>query len=136
MHERILQEFAEYGFSLYAVEEKRGDKFIGFIGFHHATLDIGFCPCVEIGWRLDKHFWGKGYATEGAKACLDYGFRHLDFDEVYSFTAIINKPSQRVMQKVGLQLDHYFDHPEIPKDNRLKPHVCYRMTKHDHHPLW
>lgn len=124
----IQKEFSECGFSLYAVEEKSSESFIGFTGFHRATLDVEFCPCIEIGWRLDKPFWNKGYASEAAAACLKHGFNVLGFDEIYSYTAIENKASQRVMQKIGLSTERYFDHPEITEDNVLRPHVCYWMT--------
>lgn len=128
-HQRILQEFAQYGYGLYAAEEKRSGSFMGFIGFHRANMDVAFCPCIEIGWRLDRRFWDRGYATEGAKACLEHGFQKLGFERVYSFTAIRNKPSQRVMQKIGLEFERYFDHPNLPKGDPLRPHVCYYREK-------
>lgn len=66
----IIAEIKENGFGLYAVEVKETNEFIGFIGFHRATFESDFTPCIEIGWRLKKEVWGRGYATEGAKACL------------------------------------------------------------------
>lgn len=95
----IKKELKEYNYGLYAVEVKKSKEFIGFIGFHKATFEADFTPCIEIGWRLKRDAWGKGYATEGARACLEYGFTNLNFKEVYSFTAKINKPSQNVMKK-------------------------------------
>ena len=71
-YEAIMDEFQSYGYGLYAAELKETGEFIGFIGFHHATFEADFTPCVEIGWRLKKEVWGKGLATEGAKACLEY----------------------------------------------------------------
>jgi len=125
----IRQEFAAYGFGLYAVETKTGREFIGFIGFHRATFAADFTPCVEIGWRLQRSAWGQGYATEGAKACLEYGFTHLDFTKVYSFTAKINKPSERVMQKIGLTFGQEFDHPRVDPGSPLCRHVLYYAGK-------
>ena len=124
----ILQEFLEYGYGLYATEEKERGSFIGFIGFHWAWFKADFCPCIEIGWRLNKQYWGKGYATEGAKACLEHGFTNLKFDKIYSFTSICNNASQKVMQKIGMQLEQYFDHPDIPEGHPLRPHICYRVN--------
>ena len=124
-YKKILEEFSEYGYGLYAVEEKCSDNFIGYIGFHRAKFEIDFCPCVEIGWRLDKEYWGKGYATEGAKACLKHGFMNLGLNKVYSFTTVVNMASQKVMQKIGMKLERYFDHPGIPQDHPYIPHVCY-----------
>lgn len=121
----IQKEFAQYGYGLYAVGEKGGSDFIGFIGFHWARMDVDFCPCIEIGWRLQKHCWGRGYATEGARACLQHGFEVLGFQRVYSFTAAENATSQRVMQKLGMRLHRYFEHPGIPQGHPQKPHVCF-----------
>ena len=127
---RIVQaEFAENNFGLYAAEEKSSGSFMGYIGFHHANLDTGFCPCVEIGWRLAKQFWNNGYATEGARACLAHGFSNLGFSEVYSFTAVANTPSQNVMRKIGMQFYEHFEHPGIPAGHPLRPHVCYVIRK-------
>ena len=127
-YDLIQQEFADYGYGLYATEEKASGRFMGYIGFHHAKLAVNFCPCIEIGWRLDKAFWNKGYATEGAKACLDYGFSHLGFEKVYSFTAIVNLPSERIMQKIGMKLEGHFEHPDIPEGHPLRSHVFYVAT--------
>lgn len=129
MRKTIQAEFEECGYGLYAAQEKDSGQFMGMIGFHHAYLDVSFCPCIEIGWRLDKRFWNKGYATEGAKACLDHGFNNLEFNEIYSFTAIENIPSQNVMKKIGMQFFEYFEHPDIPCGHTLKPHVCYKVNK-------
>ena len=123
--ERIQQEFADYGYGLYVAEEKATGLFMGFIGFHHPEIPADICPGLEIGWRLAKAFWGKGYATEGAAACLRYGFAHLGFTRVYSFTAVKNGPSQRVMQKSGMKLDRYFDHPNVAESTGLRQHVLY-----------
>lgn len=125
----IQEEFLQCGYGLYAVEEKSSHCFIGFIGFHLARLATDFCPCVEIGWRLNKAYWNKGYATEGAKACLKHGFASLGFHKVYSFTAVKNIPSQRVMQKIGMRFYQHFEHPEIIEDHPLRPHVCYIIEK-------
>ena len=124
-YEVIQKEFAEYGYGLYAAEEKISRDFMGFIGFHWARMDMDFCPCVEIGWRLAHRYWGKGYATEGAAACLQHGFEQLGLDKVYSFTAVGNIASQRVMQKIGLQQELFFDHPGIPEGHPQRAQVCY-----------
>lgn len=124
----IQREFADCDYGLYAAEEKATGLFMGYIGFHRAEFAVDFCPCIEIGWRLDKAFWNKGYATEGAKSCLEYGFSSLGFDKVYSFTATVNLPSERVMQKIGMTLERYFDHPGVPENHPLRPHVLYVAT--------
>lgn len=125
----IIAEIKEFGFGLYAVEVKEANEFIGFIGFHRATFESDFTPCIEIGWRLKKEAWGRGYATEGAKACLQYGFEELGFDEIFSFTADINEPSKHVMRKIGLQFIKEFDHPRVDKDSSLLKHVLYHIKQ-------
>lgn len=125
----IEKELKESNYGLYAVEVKATGNFIGFIGFHKASFSAGFTPCIEIGWRLCKSAWGNGYATEGAKACLVYGFENLGFEEVYSFTASINLPSENVMKKIGLQFVGEFEHPNVDNGSILKNHVLYHIKK-------
>lgn len=130
-YERIREEFQRLGLGLYAVEVKESGQFIGYIGFHEASFPSPFTPCIEIGWRLSSSAWGKGYATEGARACLSYGFRELDLREVYSFTAKINEPSENVMRKIGMTKITEFDHPSILKSSPLKKHVLYLKRNPD-----
>ncbi len=66
------------------------------------TKPAHFTPAVEIDWRLASAYLGKGYATEGAKAVLAYGFENLNLEEVVSFTAVQNMRSRRIMEKIGV----------------------------------
>jgi ribosomal-protein-alanine N-acetyltransferase len=127
--ERIMDHFKDYGYGLWAVDIKETHDFIGFIGFYTAKFESCFTPCVEIGWRLDEKFWNKGYATEGAIKCLDYGFNILGLNDIFSFTSKINKPSINVMKKIGLIEQDTFLHPNISEDNPLRPHVLYKIDK-------
>ena len=113
------------GFGHWAVEEKESGKFIGRLGF----LNPEGWPGFEIGWTLAREAWGKGYATEAAAACLDYGFEKLRFRDVYSFTSVLNKSSERVMQKIGMEKEGEFDHPKIEQGHPLRRHVLYRVGK-------
>ncbi|SMF87769.1 ribosomal-protein-alanine N-acetyltransferase [Paenibacillus uliginis N3/975] len=126
-YQSIVSELKECGFGLYAVEVKDNKEFIGFIGFHRATFKADFTPCIEIGWRLKKEAWGKGYATEGAAACLQYGFNELGLRDIYSFTADINEPSKNVMTKIGMRFIKTFSHPKVEKDSPLNKHVLYHI---------
>ena len=128
LYRKILHEHETRGYGLYAVEHREIGEYIGFIGFHMADFPSAFTPAVEIGWRLDKQFWGRGLATEGAKACLEYGFQELGFPEVISFTSKRNTRSQRVMEKIGLRFDREFDHPDIDPEHPLCRHVLYRKS--------
>ncbi|MDI4643672.1 GNAT family N-acetyltransferase [Cohnella hashimotonis] len=126
----IAAEFKECGFGFYAVEETQSQAFIGFIGFHRATFEADFTPCIEIGWRLKKEAWGKGYATEGATACLQYGFNELGFNDIYSFTAEVNKPSENVMRKIGMRFVRTFNHPKVEEDSPIRKHVLFHIGSH------
>ena len=88
LYQGIQDEVKAYGYSLWAVEEKDSQKFIGLVGLHHSDLRIfAGKEAVEIGWRLRKEFWNRGYATEAAQACLDFAFQQAGLSEVYSFTS-------------------------------------------------
>ena len=86
-------------------------------------------PCVEIGWRLTRKAWGHGYATEAAKACLDYAWNVLHLDKVYAYTAALNLRSQKVMDKIGMKMAGKFDHPKLEAGHPLQPHVVYEITR-------
>ena len=98
LYQGIQDEVKAYGYSLWAVEEKSSQEFIGLVGLHHSDLRIfAGKEAVEIGWRLRKEFWNRGYATEAAQACLDFAFQQAGLLEVYSFTSLLNQLSQKVM---------------------------------------
>lgn len=126
-YDRMNDRMRDLGFCWFATELKETQQWIGFIGLARASFEAHFTPCNEIGWRLLPEFWGKGLATEGAKACLDYGRSVLGMEEIYSFTAKINLPSERVMQKIGMTKIGEFIHPKIDADHRLNPHVLYKL---------
>jgi len=127
--ERIEHAFEVQGFGLWAVEVPGIAPFIGFIGLSSPRFETDFTPCVEIGWRLATEHWGHGYAPEGARAALEYGFDVVDLDEIVSFTTTANLKSQRVMQKIGMHRDPAddFDHPGTPGWHGRR-HVLYRLT--------
>jgi RimJ/RimL family protein N-acetyltransferase len=130
---RIQKHFDDHGYGLWAVEVRSGPPFIGFIGLAIPRFETHFTPCVEIGWRLDANHWGKGYATEGAQAALDFGFIHSRLTEIVSMTTVANSRSRRVMEKIGMihsQADD-FDHPLLPDGHPLKRHVLYRLRRAD-----
>ena len=132
MIDRINKHFENYGFGYWAVDELETKNFIGFIGFGQPRFESFFTPCIEIGWRLSQQFWGKGYATEGAKACLKYGFEILALDKIYSFTATINQRSEGVMKKIGMEKIGEFNHPIIP-NHKLTQHVIYLIKNPSNH---
>ena len=100
--ERIKQHFVRHGFGLWAVELIGIADFIGFTGFSVPSFEAHFTPCVEIAWRLARDYWGFGYATEAAFAARDYGFAHLGFEQIVSFTVPANQRSRNVMERIGM----------------------------------
>ena len=119
--------FSRWGFTFYAVDRLDSQEWIGFIGLKGINFEASFTPGVEIGWRLQKKHWGCGFATEGALACLKYGFEVLSLDRIWSFTAVPNKRSERVMKKIGMLKIGEFDHPKLEKGHWLERHVLYRV---------
>jgi RimJ/RimL family protein N-acetyltransferase len=129
--DRIATHFAQHNFGLWAVEIPDVSAFIGFIGLSTTDFKAPFTPCVEIGWRLAAAYWGQGYASEGAKAALAFGFETLQLSEIVSFTVPPNRRSRRVMEKIGLTHDPQddFGHPLLPSDHPLHTHVLYRLRR-------
>jgi RimJ/RimL family protein N-acetyltransferase len=127
-----LRQFAQQGWSNWAVELRATGEFIGFIGLSVPRRQLPFSPCVEIGWRLRRTAWGNGYATEGAKRCLRMGFERLGLSEIVSFTTVTNLPSVAVMKRIGMRnADADFEHPAIPVGHPLRPHCLYKITREE-----
>ena len=102
---------------------------MGYTGFMIAEFESDFTPCIEIGWRFQKEFWGHGFATEAANACLEYGFNSLNFKKVFSFTSVLNHKSEAVMKRIGMFQDGTFGHPKISSEHPLHLHVKYSIHK-------
>lgn len=117
------------GWGFGAIELKQMHEFIGFIGLRSQPTQFDFAPCMEIAWRLAKQFWQKGYATEGTQAVLDYAFNMLKLNEVISFTASVNTPSETVMKKLGMHKVKEFNHSQLPVNHVLARHVLYEKYK-------
>jgi len=134
---RLRDEIAERGWGFWAVEAKdpAGEgqgRFIGFTGLRIPAVPLPIGPCVEIGWRLAHEDWGRGYASEAARAALDYGFEVLGLAEIVSFTALQNVRSQAVMQRIGMvNRGEVFDHPGVAPGHPLRAHCLYRLARED-----
>lgn len=129
--DRIEAGFSKHGFGLWAVEVIGSGEFIGFTGLSIPGFEAPFTPAVEVGWRLALSAWGHGYATEAARAALDFGFGERGLPEVVSFTSPGNERSVAVMRRLGMTRDPKddFEHPRLPPGSRLSHHVLYRMTR-------
>ncbi len=134
---RIRRELLECGYGLWAVESPGEAPFLGFVGLAAPAFDAPFTPCVEVGWRLAWPFWGKGYATEAARAVLSHAFGPLGLREVVSFTTEANLASRRVMEKLGMRRDprEDFEHPSLRPGHPLRPHVLYRIRREAWHAV-
>jgi RimJ/RimL family protein N-acetyltransferase len=128
---RIRECWAERGYGLWAVERQGTGRFIGYVGLWPATFPAHFTPAVEVGWRLAADQWGHGYATEGARAALTYGFETVGLDEIVSFTSALNVRSLRVMERLRMQRDRAgdFEHPSVPDGHPTRAHVLYRIRR-------
>jgi RimJ/RimL family protein N-acetyltransferase len=132
---RIRTGMEERGWGFWAVEVKgaaqTGSPFIGFVGLSIPSFEAPFTPCVEIGWRLAKEHWGFGYASEAAAASLGFAFEKLRLQQIVAFTVPLNKRSIRVMERIGMSRDPAgdFEHPKLPADHPLRPHVLYRVNR-------
>jgi len=126
---KISFKIKEQGWGLWAVSVPGAAYFIGFIGLSAPSFKAHFTPAVEVGWRLSYDYWGRGYATERAKAAIKYGFEKLGLEEIVSFTAEQNHRSISVMKRIGMHHDPSddFDHPSLPIKDRLCRHVLYRV---------
>lgn len=125
--DRMQKQFAERGYCYFAVEKLSNQALIGFIGLAYQSYEAPFTPCVDIGWRLAKEHWNQGYATEGAKRCLQHAFQEVGLQQVYSVAPAINLPSIQVMKKIGLQFDYDFEHPKLLNFDRIRNCVLYSI---------
>jgi RimJ/RimL family protein N-acetyltransferase len=135
--ELIRAHFAARDYGFYAVEVPGVHAFIGFVGLMHGRFEVpGFgLNWIEMGWRLSRAVWGKGYATEAAHAVADFAFRELKLPEVQAITVPANKRSRRVMERLGMthNAQDDFKHPRLADGNPLQPHILYRLTPDQHY---
>jgi RimJ/RimL family protein N-acetyltransferase len=128
---RSEERLAIFGFAKWALERREDGAFIGVVGLSpiHPTLPLpaGF----EMGWRLAREAWGRGYAAEAAKAAIADGLGRGGLTEVFAFTSRPNLRSQAVMERVGLTraptLD--FDHPALVEDHPQRPHLVWMARR-------
>lgn len=110
---RMIKQFETKGYCYFAVDTLNENKFIGFIGLSEQIFEADFTPCVDIGWRIKKEFWNKGFATEGAKKCLVYAKEILKLQHVYAIAPKINVKSEKVMINIGMKKQTEFEHPML-----------------------
>jgi RimJ/RimL family protein N-acetyltransferase len=131
--DRIEEGFIALGYGLWAVELPGEAEFIGYVGLALQNFEAHFTPAVEVGWRLARDYWGRGFASEAGRAAVADGFNRIDLEEIVSFTVPANVRSTRVMERLGLTHDPAddFDHPRLAVGHRLRRHVLYRLKRSD-----
>lgn len=128
--EKTASLIAAKGWGFWALESKADKRFIGFTGLHQPEHDLPCMPCVETGWRLARNEWGKGYATEAARAALQYAFDRLHLAEVVAFATVENRRSQAVMRRLDMvDTKQNFLHPGLPPGHPLQEHVLYKINR-------
>jgi RimJ/RimL family protein N-acetyltransferase len=107
------------------------DAFAGFVGLAIPGPEVPIAPCVEIGWRLRREYWGRSIAYRAALEALAYGFEVLTLPEIVSLTAATNSRSWRLMERLGFVHDEAgdFEHPLIAVGHELRRHVLYRLRR-------
>ncbi|MGA0602454.1 GNAT family N-acetyltransferase [Caulobacter sp. KR2-114] len=126
--DRCDAHFDPWGYGRWAIERRADGAFLGYCGL--AGIWPGLpVEGVEIGWRLARHAWGQGYASEAARAAIADGFARFDFPEILAFTAEANARSRAVMARVGLAPDpaRDFDHPQLPPGDPLRRHLVFAI---------
>ena len=129
---RARAHWDEHGFGQWVVELPGEASFIGVVGLGVVSFEAPFTPAVDVAWRLVRSFWGRGYATEAARAALEYGFGKIGLGEIVAQTVPANQRSRRVMKRLGMTRapEDDFDHPRIP-EGPLRRHVLYRLRNPD-----
>lgn len=132
--DRIETHFSHHGFGMWALEIPGVTDFAGFVGLSVPSYVAAFTPCVEVGWRIARAFWGQGYATEAAATAMAYGYDTLGLEEIVAITVPHNLRSRRVMEKLTMTLDPRgnFEHPLLPPGHPLRGHVLYRKPYRHH----
>lgn len=126
--ETCERQLGERGWGVWAIERRDSGEFIGMAGLNMPSASLPFSPCVEVLWRLALDHWGQGFATEAARAVIECGFSVAKLDEIVAFTTVANVRSRNVMRKLGMRESLQFDHPGVPVEHPLRPHVLYRLA--------
>ena len=128
---RMQRLYDSHGYCYFATELRSSACFIGFIGLSLQDFDAPFTPFTDIGWRLAPEYWGQGLATEGAKRCLQHGFENHHLNKIHATAPVVNQPSIRVMEKIGMRKDLEFRHPKLTGYPLLETCALYSISKDD-----
>jgi len=127
--QRMQEHQTKHAYCYFAADRLDNGEFIGFIGLCRQNYLKNRPAFTDIGWRLKQAAWGKGFATEGAKACLTFAFEEMNLEAVYSVCSLINIKSERVMKKIGMQKELEFKHPVLGNFPDLEPCALYVIER-------
>ena len=113
------REWEENGFGLFAVELLEDGRFLGFAGLTEPTFLPEIMPAVEIGWRFARQTWGNGYASEAARAALDFGLQKVGLSEIVGIYQTENQASGRILEKLGMCFDREAVDPTCGRSIRV-----------------
>lgn len=106
----IRQQYMDYGIGRWAIIEKETNSFIGWTGLKFNTEVVNNrTNYYDVGYRLIKRYWGRGFATESAIPAVDYGFEKLKLTEIIGIADVRNNASRKVLEKIGLHYVGKFD---------------------------
>ena len=127
--DRLTAAIDQHGFGLWAAERRSDGQLLGFVGLQHVPFEAHYTPAIELGWRLRRAAWGRGYATEAARACAGFAFGELGVRELFAMARPDNEPSRRVMDRLGMQHDPAddFRYPPAGQAGSLA-YVLYRLS--------
>ncbi len=97
-HKILKEQYEKFGYGRWAIHLKKNGLFIGWCGLRNQNNEI------DLGYRLKKRFWNKGFASEAAAATLNYGFKELGLEKIHAKALLENEASIQVMKKIGMQL--------------------------------
>jgi RimJ/RimL family protein N-acetyltransferase len=121
----------DLGHTFWAMERKADGQLIGWCGVKRGPEETPIAGVPELGWRLARDGWGQGYAREAAQATIDWSFANLPDDALWAITTVGNSRSWGLMERLGMTRRHDmdFDHPAVPGDSPLRPHVTYELRR-------
>ena len=126
---KMQNQYVKKGCCYFAINLLETKKCIGFIGLSEQIYESDFTPAIDIGWRLHPNFWNKGYATEGAKRCLEFGFHHLKLEKIIAVAPKINLPSIAVVKKIGMKKVKEFRHPLLLNHPKIENCVLFEIKR-------
>jgi ribosomal-protein-alanine N-acetyltransferase len=125
--DRAQAHIEAHGFGKFAVERREDGAFLGAVGLTPIASDLPLPRGFEMGWRLARAAWGRGYASEAARAAIADALGPCGLPEIFAFTSLPNLRSQAVMERAALtrrpELD--FDHPALPVGHPQQIHMVW-----------